>query len=94
KIENEYGRKIESYKGSIEIDGVERDVSFLLVGRVSFLYQTTDTEMSGAWDQASRSWVPLSRGEYRSAIMRGLRIARKEATIDLMNLPVAAPEAN
>ncbi|MEM8561104.1 MAG: DUF3450 domain-containing protein, partial [Pseudomonadota bacterium] len=47
KIENEYGRKIESYKGSIEIDGVERDVSFLLVGRVSFLYQTTDTEMSG-----------------------------------------------
>ncbi|MEM8662069.1 MAG: DUF3450 domain-containing protein, partial [Pseudomonadota bacterium] len=78
KIENEYGRKIESYKGSIEIDSVERDVSFLLVGRVAFLYQTTDTEMSGAWDQASRSWVPLSRGEYRSAIMRGLRIARKE----------------
>jgi hypothetical protein len=94
KIENEYGRKIDSYKGSIEIDGVERDVNFLRVGRVSFLYQTTDTEMSGAWDQASRSWVPLSRGEYRNAIMKGLRIARKEASIDLMNLPVAAPEAN
>jgi len=38
--------------------------------------------------------VPLSRGEYRNAIMKGLRIARKEASIDLMNLPVAAPEAN
>ena len=94
KIENEYGRKIDAYKGSIEIDGVERDVNFLRVGRISFLYQTTDTEMSGAWDQASRSWVPLSRGEYRNAIMKGLRIARKEASIDLMNLPVAAPEAN
>ena len=94
KIENEYGRKIDAYKGSIEIDGVERDVNFLRVGRISFLYQTTDTELSGAWDQASRSWVPLSRGEYRNAIMKGLRIARKEASIALMNLPVAAPEAN
>lgn len=94
KIENEYGRKIDAYKGTVEIDGVERDVSFLRVGRIAFLYQTTDTEMSGAWDQASRSWIPLSRGEYRNAIMKGLRIARKEASIDLMNMPVAAPEAN
>ncbi len=94
KIENEYGRKIDAYKGSIEIDGVERDVNFLRVGRISFLYQTTDTELSGAWDQESRSWVPLDSGEYRNAIMKGLRIARKEASIDLMNLPVAAPEAN
>lgn len=94
KIENEYGRKIDAYKGSIEIEDVERDVNFLRVGRISFLYQTTDTELAGAWDQASRSWIPLSRGEYRNAIMKGLRIARKEASIDLMNLPVAAPEAN
>ena len=93
KIENEYGRKIDAYKGSVEIDGVERDVNLFRVGRVALLYQTTDTEISGAWDQRSRSWVPLDRGEYRNAIMKGLRIARKEASIDLMNLPVAAPEA-
>ncbi|MBK6739773.1 MAG: DUF3450 domain-containing protein [Haliea sp.] len=93
KIENEYGRKIDAYKGNVDIDGVERDVSFLRVGRIALLYQTTDTEVSGAWDQASRSWVALDRGEYRNAIMKGLRIARKEASIDLMSIPVAAPEA-
>jgi len=93
KIENEYGRKIDAYKGSVEIDGLERDVNFLRVGRVAFVYQTTDTEVAGAWDQSSRSWAPLSRGEYRNAIMKGLRIARKEASIDLMNMPIAAPEA-
>jgi len=93
KIENEYGRKIDAYKGNVEIEGVERDVNFLRVGRIALLYQTTDTEISGAWDQASRSWVALDRGEYRNAIMKGLRIARKEASIDLMNMPVAAPEA-
>lgn len=94
KIENEYGRKLDAYKGSVEIGGVERDVNFFRVGRIALLYQTTDTELSGAWDQASRSWVPLDRGEYRNAIMKGLRIARKEASIDLMNLPIPAPEAS
>ncbi len=94
KIENEYGRRIDAYKGSVEIDGVERDVNFFRVGRIALLYQTTDTEISGAWDQSSRSWVPLERGEYRNAIMKGLRIARKEASIDLLTLPIAAPEAN
>jgi hypothetical protein len=93
KIENEYGRKIDAYKGNVAIDGVDRDVNFLRVGRIALLYQTTDTEVSGAWDQASRSWVALDRGEYRNAIMKGLRIARKEASIDLMSIPVAAPEA-
>jgi hypothetical protein len=93
KIENEYGRKIDSYKGSVEIDGVERDVNFFRVGRIALLYQTTDTEVSGAWDQTNRSWVPLERGEFRNAIMQGLRIARKEASIDLLTVPVSAPEA-
>lgn len=93
KIENEYGRKIDAYKGSVDIGGVERDVNFFRVGRVALLYQTTDTEVSGAWDQASRSWVELDSGEYRNAIMKGLRIARKEASIDVLNLPIAAPEA-
>lgn len=93
KIENEYGRKIDAYKDSVEIDGVERDVNIFRVGRVSLVYQTTDTEVAGAWDQASRSWVPLERGEYRNAIMKGLRIARKEASIDLLSMPVPAPEA-
>ncbi|MEP5765737.1 MAG: DUF3450 domain-containing protein [Halieaceae bacterium] len=93
KIENEYGRKIDAYKGSVDIDGVERDVNFFRVGRVALLYQTTDTEVSGAWDQAARSWVQLDSGEYRNAIMKGLRIARKEASIDLLTLPIAAPEA-
>ena len=92
KIESEYGRKIDAYKGSVEIGGTERDVNFFRVGRIALLYQTTDTEVSGAWDQASRSWVELDSGEYRNAIMKGLRIARKEASIDVLALPIAAPE--
>ena len=93
KIEKEYGRKIDAYKGSIDIGGSERDVNFFRAGRVALLYQTTDTEVSGAWDQRTRSWVNLEPGEYRNAIMKALRIARKEASIDVLNMPILAPEA-
>ena len=93
KIENEYGRKIDSYKGSVAIDGVDREVNFFRVGRVALLYQTTDTEISGAWDKESQSFVQLDKGEYRNAILKGLRIARKQASIDILKIPVSAPEA-
>lgn len=93
KIENEFGRKLSDYKGSVEIDGVERDVSFLQVGRVALLYQTTDKEATGAWDQASRSWVSLDSGEYKAAISTALRVSRNEVSKQVINLPISAPEA-
>lgn len=93
KIENEYGRKVSSYKGSLDINGIERDVNFFQVGRVALLYQTTDTEISGHWDDEANDFVELDKGEYRNAILKGLRIARKQASIDILKLPISAPEA-
>ena len=93
KIENEFGRKVTAYKGSLSIDGVERDVNFFQVGRIALMYQTTDTEISGAWDKEAGDFVQLDKGEYRNAILKGLRIARKQASIDILKLPVSAPEA-
>ena len=93
KIENEYGRKIDTYDGTVEIDGAEREVKFFRVGRIALLYQTTDTEISGVWDQENRQWQKLENSEYRSAIQKGLRIARKQASIDILKLPISAPEA-
>ena len=93
KIENEFGRKVTAYKGSLSIDGVERDVNFFQVGRIALLYQTTDTEISGVWDKAGGEYIQLDKGEYRNAILKGLRIARKQASIDILKLPISAPEA-
>lgn len=93
KIENEYGRKIDAYKGNVDINGVSTEVNFFRVGRVALVYQTTDAEVSGAWDKESKSFVELDEGEYRSAILKGLRVARKQASIDILKLPISAPEA-
>ena len=93
KIENEYGRKIDSYKGVADVAGSERNVNFLRIGRIGLLYQTNDGEHSGAWDKTQGRWVELDAGDYRGAIQKGLRIARKQASIDIMKLPIPAPEA-
>jgi hypothetical protein len=91
QIENEYGRTIEAYTGELEIGGNNREVDFLRIGRVALLYQTPDGTNSGAWDQANRQWVPVGT-EYRNAIRQGLRLARNQASADLLLLPISAPE--
>lgn len=91
QIENEYGRTIEAYSGTLTIDGNPREVGFLRIGRVSLMYQTEDAQRSGIWDQSTRQWMPLS-DKYRTPIKEGLRIARKEVAPKLLKLPVPGPE--
>lgn len=89
QIENEFGRTIESYRGTIDLDGRETTVDFLRFGRIALVYQSLDATQSGAWNQSSRSWMPLD-STYRSAIRNGLRIARKQSAPDLIRLPLPA----
>jgi len=93
-IELQYGRTVATYSDSIEINGSEREVDFLQVGRIALVYQSTDGQLSGAWDKEGRAWVELPAGEYDAAIRKGIRIAKKQATIELLNVPVPAPEAS
>ena len=92
QIENEYGRTIEAYKGSLTVDGTDLQVDFLRVGRIGLYYQTLDLQFSGVWDRAAGVWTALG-DKYRNQIRSGLRIARKETAPDLLMLPVAAPVA-
>ena len=89
QIENEYGRTIEAYRASLQLDGKETTVDFLRFGRIALVYQSLDETQVGRWDQATRSWVSLD-SNHRSSIRNGLRIARKQAAPDLINLPLAA----
>lgn len=92
KIESEYGQKIDTYRENIDIDGQEREVNILRVGRIALMYQTPDQAITGAWDSANGHWVQLDSGKYRSAVAQGIRIAKKQASIDIMKLPIQAPE--
>ena len=93
KIESEYGRRIDTYKDAIQIDGGDREVDILRIGRIALLYQTTDGGNFGYWDSTGKQWAALEGSAYRSAITNGIRMANKQASIDILTIPVAAPEA-
>ena len=91
-VEMEYGRKLDNYKDTIEIEGQQREVNVLRVGRLALVYQSSDESLTGAWDNNTDQWVPLDNS-YRNPTRKGLRIANRLATVDMLELPIQNPEA-
>ena len=91
-VEMEYGRKLDNYKDTIDIEGQPREVNVLRVGRLSLVYQSSDGSLTGAWDNKEREWVELDNS-YRNPTKKGLRIANRLATVSMLELPIPNPEA-
>ena len=91
-VEMEYGRKLDNYKDTIDIEGQPREVNVLRVGRLSLVYQSSDGSLTGAWDDKEREWVELDNS-YRNPTKKGLRIANRLATVSMLELPIPNPEA-
>lgn len=88
QVEMDYGRTMEAYSGIHSINGQERDVEFLRLGRTALIYQTRDASMQGVWNKQTRHWEELD-SSYRTQITKGLRMAKKQLAPDLLMLPVA-----
>lgn len=89
QVEVGYGRTIEAYSGLLTLNGQERDVDFLRIGRVALMYITRDGSMLGRWDVEGNDWQPLD-AEYRMHITKGLRMAKKQMAPDLLTMPIKA----
>ena len=87
QIEAEYGRSIEAYEGSLTLDGRDLTVDFLRVGRLALYYVSLDGSEAGLWDPAEKKWHDLS-DEYLSLLDFALRVARKQAPPNLLQLPL------
>ena len=87
QIENEYGRTMEAYEDTIEVGGTERKVDVLKVGRIALVYQTADGAETGVFNKASKQWEPLP-DTYKASVRNGIRMARKQLTVDMLELPV------
>ena len=92
QIEASYGRNIEAYIGTLNIEGVERRVNLLRIGRIVLAYQTLDGADTGYWDRAQGKWLE-SDTSFRREVADGLRIARKQMAPRLLELPVPAAGA-
>jgi ABC-type transporter Mla subunit MlaD len=93
QIENEYGRTIGAYQGSIDDGGTLRSGEFLRVGRVALMFKTPDDSVLKIWDQNQKAWVNLPRS-YLPDVRQGLRMAKEQTAPGLLPVPVHAPTAS
>ena len=87
QIESDYGRTLESWRGTLGEGEQVRVVNFLRLGRVMLFYQSLDGREQGYWNTASASWEPLG-DSYRRTLEQGLSIARQQQTPVMLRLPL------
>lgn len=91
QVEMDYGKSIEAYPGLKKVDGQERSVEFLRIGRTSLVYQTRDGSYQGVWNKQTRQWEELD-ASYKNQISKGLQIAKKQLPPSLLMVPVAVTD--
>src|SRR5690606_11090478 len=87
QIENEYGRTIGAYEGSIDDGGELRTGEFLRVGRVALMFKTADDSVLKIWDKDQNGWVDLNKS-YLPDVRLGLRMAKEQPAPGLLPVPV------
>lgn len=87
-----YGRTHETYPDTITLNGEQRDVNILRVGRVALLFQSTDRQITGRWNNETRAWEELPAGDYRTAVQSAIRVSSGLDAPRIIELPIAAPE--
>ena len=92
QIENDFGRTIEVYKSTLDIEGATLEVNVLRLGRIGLYFQTNDASATGRWDPDAGDWVETGDSLARNQVRQGIRMARKLVAPDLLLLEVQAPE--
>lgn len=90
QIENDYGRAVDTYRETLELGGQTREVDFLKIGRVAYMYITLDGNEAGVWDTKAAAWEDAT--DYTAGVKQALKMARKQAAFDLVTLPIPAPQ--
>ncbi len=94
QIENDFGRTIETYDGSIQLGGQELGGNVLRIGRVGLYFQTTDLSTSAHWNPGlgdNGEWEILD-SSYARSISQGIKMADGQVANDLVRLPIIAGE--
>ncbi len=92
-IESEYSATLEQFDGVLTIAGQQRQGAFLRIGRIALLFQTADQSITEVWNKTDKQWQAVAAGDYRRAVADAVRMAKKQAPLDMIKLPLPAPKA-
>ena len=90
-IESEYSATLEQFDGVLTIEGQQRQGAFLRIGRVALLFQASDQSLTEVWSKIDKQWQTVAAGDYRRAVADAIRMAKKQAPLDMIKLPLPAP---
>ncbi len=87
QIEASYSSLIESREISLEINGEQKEVSVLQLGRLAIFYRSGDGSLIGRYNHDSGTWEALAP-EYERAIRKAIEVAENKRVVELLDLPV------
>ncbi|RDV25267.1 DUF3450 domain-containing protein [Alteromonas aestuariivivens] len=90
-VEVEYGTRIQSYQGTIDVSGTEVTVDFFNLGRTALMALSLDQNHAWVWDNDARVWQELGE-EYLNAVVDAVKMANNVIPPDLIKLPIKAAE--
>lgn len=88
QIEAEYGSRMDAYPAQLELDGTERRVDVLALGRVSLLAMTADRSQAWRWSAERKQWLALG-SEWLSPIADALDMAADKKVPQLLHVPLS-----
>ncbi len=92
EIESDFGRTMDVSQKELQLpDGNVHNVNILRVGRIALVYQTLQGDETGWWNPNTSAWEKLPNS-YNTPIKNGIKMANKQLTSGLFQVPILAPE--
>jgi len=88
QIEVSYGQGVGSYEGPHPTDA-NQTVDFIRFGRVAFVYMTKDESEISRYNLGNGTWEQVE-GKIALEMRQAIRMARGEARMDMLRIPVVA----
>jgi small-conductance mechanosensitive channel len=86
-VEAEYGRTIEVYQETIQLENRPILANIFRLGRIALFYQTLNQKQCGFYNVASGAWNPLPKS-YNYAVQTAIDIGLKRRPVELLTLPI------
>jgi hypothetical protein len=90
-VETAYSSAVTASQGTLEVDGKNINVDIGRLGRITYVAQSFDLKHAWVWDNNTKEWKELGE-EYLKPVKEVIRMARKQATLELVKLPIFGAE--
>lgn len=92
EIEANYGSIFAAYQGELDLGDRKITADFVHMGRIALLAQSLDMKNAWVWNNSTKSWDALGE-EFLKPVTTAVRMARKQLSPNLTELPVFAAGA-